>query len=70
MMPAEEAVIVGPADESAHALQLIGQRNVNQLPVVEAGELKGLLRREDILRWLYLYSQAPEPPGPRTAQPR
>ena len=72
MMPAEDAVTVAPAEESAQALRLISQRNVNQLPVVENGELKGLLRREDILRWLSLYSEAPEArgrPGRRTSQP-
>lgn len=67
MMPAGEAVTVAPADESAHALRLISQRDVNQLPVIENGELKGLLRREDVLRWLSLYSDE-GPPAHRTGE--
>lgn len=35
------------------------RRGVNQLPVLERGQLVGLLRREDILKWLALHD-APE----------
>lgn len=73
MRPADEAITVAPSDESAHALRLISQHNVNQLPVIENGELKGLLRREDVLRWLALYSDEPGPGhnrGAHSPQPR
>lgn len=73
MKPADEAVTVAPSDESARALRLISQHNVNQLPVIENGELKGLLRREDVLRWLSLYgddSTSGQRAGTHSAQPR
>lgn len=58
MTPAGEALAVGPGDASERALQLITQRSVNQLPVIEGGRLLGLVRREDILRWLSLHGDA------------
>jgi hypothetical protein len=35
-----------------------GHRKVNQLPVLEDGKLVGLLRREDVLKWLSLHEGA------------
>lgn len=58
MTPAGEALAVAPNDESERALQLIAQRGVNQLPVIEGDRLVGLVRREDILRWLSLHGDA------------
>jgi CBS domain-containing protein len=40
-------------------LLLLAQRDVNQLPVLDGERLVGLLRREDILKWLSLH-EAPE----------
>lgn len=42
-------------DDSFHALSRLSAANVNQMPVLEHGRLVGLLRREDVLRWLQLY---------------
>ncbi len=61
MTPANDTVTVDPAEQSTRALRLISRHNVNQLPVVRNGELKGLLRREDILRWLALHGEAAAP---------
>ena len=56
MTPAERIAIVHPEDDALDALETLARRNVNQLPVVEAdGTLRGLLRREDVLRWLALH---------------
>ena len=46
---------VAPDADASEALNLISQRDVNQLAVVEGDRLVGLLRREDILKWLALY---------------
>ncbi len=56
MTPAAELAVVAPGDSAANALALLSERQVNQLPVVEHGEVRGLLRREDVLRWLSLYA--------------
>jgi CBS domain-containing protein len=56
MIPSAELVTVGPRDEAARALELISQRGFNQLPVVEQGRVLGLIHREDLMRWLSLFS--------------
>jgi CBS domain-containing protein len=52
MTPRNRLVTVEAADDAADAMTSLMQRDVNQLPVVEGGQLVGLLRREDIIRWL------------------
>lgn len=49
-----------PADAPAtDALRKLGEREVDQVPVVEKdGSLLGLVRRQDILRWLSLHAPA------------
>ena len=47
---------VTPQDAAAEALSLLGTRDVNQLPVVQSGRLVGMLRRQDLLRWLQLHA--------------
>ncbi len=57
MTPAERLTAVGPEEDAGEALRELGERDVNQLPVVRNGQLVGLLRRRDILRWLQLHSE-------------
>ncbi len=57
MIPWADLVTVTPEDDAAHALELISQRGFNQLPVVEQGRLTGLIHREDLMRWLSLFSR-------------
>jgi Zn-dependent protease/predicted transcriptional regulator len=63
MTPAERLVTVTPATDAMEALALLGRQGVNQLPVVENGRLVGLLRREDLVKWLTLHSQQPAAGG-------
>lgn len=58
MKPAGQIEALDPDDDAFEALQLLGQRNVGQAPVVKAGHIAGLVRREDILRWLTLQGGA------------
>ncbi|HEX6998188.1 MAG TPA: site-2 protease family protein [Gammaproteobacteria bacterium] len=46
---------VAPEDPASEALSELGRLGVNQLAVVVEGRVRGLLRREDILRWLALH---------------
>lgn len=55
MTPYQELDTVRPQDSAMEAFQRLGNRGVNQLPVVEGNELRGMVRREDILKWLSLH---------------
>jgi CBS domain-containing protein len=57
MTPGDKLVTATPEEDAADALNKLTQKDVNQLPVVNRGELVGLLRRRDIIRWLQLNSQ-------------
>lgn len=56
MTPAAAVVTVAPEQDAVEALSILGRRDLNQLPVVKNTELLGLLRREDILKWLSLHA--------------
>jgi Zn-dependent protease/CBS domain-containing protein len=55
MTPLERLVTVTPDTDSISALTLLGSANLNQLPVVDQGRCVGMVRREDILKWLSLH---------------
>ena len=55
MTPLNGLISVTPQTDAMEALDLLGRHRINQLPVMENGELRGLVSREDILRWLTLY---------------
>jgi Zn-dependent protease/CBS domain-containing protein len=57
MTSVDQLVVVGPDDDAAEALSKLTGRDVRQLPVVSGGELVGLLRRRDIVKWLQLHSE-------------
>ena len=56
MTPAAALAVLTPQHDGLTALELIASRGVSQLPVVQNGELLGLIRREDILKWLSLHA--------------
>jgi len=56
MTPAAALATVGPDQDAVEALAVIGRRDLNQLTVVRDDELVGLLRREDVLKWLSLHA--------------
>lgn len=56
MTPAEKLDMVTPQEDASEALQKLARRDVNQVPVMQNGQLVGMLRRRDILRWLQLQS--------------
>jgi Zn-dependent protease/predicted transcriptional regulator len=57
MTPRDELLTVTPHDDGAQAFDTLMQRDVRQLPVLENGEWIGLLRRNDLVRWLQLQSR-------------
>lgn len=54
MTPAPKLATVGPDEPALEALLVLTRRDLGQLPVVRNEELLGLLRREDLLKWLSL----------------
>jgi Zn-dependent protease len=56
MTPKSELIAIGPDDPANDALDEISKRSIRQLIVVENGELFGLVRRRDIVRYLQLQS--------------
>lgn len=55
MTPTEALVSIRPSASAYDAIHALNARALNQLPVVEDGIVKGMIRREDILRWLSIY---------------
>ncbi|MEZ4732760.1 MAG: CBS domain-containing protein [Caldilineaceae bacterium] len=54
MTPAQQLVTARVEEDADEALRKLSQRDVRQLPVLQGGELAGILRRRDIMRWLQL----------------
>lgn len=55
MTAAAELATLSPEDDGVDALNALNRRNVNQVPVVDNGRVVGIVRREDVLRWLSIY---------------
>jgi Zn-dependent protease/CBS domain-containing protein len=54
MTPAGNLATIGPDSDAAEALQLLAERDVNQLPVVAGGKFLGLVQRSDLVSWIGL----------------
>jgi Zn-dependent protease/predicted transcriptional regulator len=52
MKPLESIQVVNPETPVIEALEIIGREDVNQLPVVSNGQLKGIISRDRILNYL------------------
>jgi len=59
MTPADQLTTVRSDDDGWEAIRTISRLDVNQLPVIDAGRLRGLIRREDVVRWLSLHGDLP-----------
>jgi CBS domain-containing protein len=64
MTPATKLHSVGPGDSLVTVLQLMGEHDVNQLPVVQGRELVGVLDRGDVMRFVQLRREVSDLPGP------
>ena len=63
MKPAADLATVSPTQHVTEAMAVLASRDVNQLPVMDGERLVGLLRREDVLKWLSLHVQRGSPAG-------
>jgi CBS domain-containing protein len=57
MLPASQLEVVTPREDAMDAFQKLARKEMRQIPVVQNGELVGMLRRRDILRWLQVRSE-------------
>lgn len=57
MTPADQAASLPPDANCADALGAMNNAGLGQLPIVQGGKLVGIVRRDDLLRWLYLYGK-------------
>jgi CBS domain-containing protein len=58
MTSVDDLTTLEPDGDAADALQALTRRDVRQLPVLDGAQLVGMLRRQDIVRWLQLHSDA------------
>lgn len=54
MTPADELPTLSPDDGADRALEALGRQGVGQVTVREDGDLVGVVRQQDIMRWLVL----------------
>lgn len=66
MTPADQLTVASPLEEATSALRKISQLDIEQLPVVDRGQLVGMLDRSDVARWIEVRLGA-HPPTPRHA---
>lgn len=54
MTPRDRLYVLDPEDDVARALGILGERDINQLPVVHRGRVVGFVTRGDLIRFLQL----------------
>lgn len=54
MTPVEELQVAAPSESASAVMKRLGERGINQMPVLEDGRLIGLISRENLLTWLSL----------------
>lgn len=69
MTPKSELLTIGPEEDANEALQTISKQAVRQLVVMDNGELFGLVRRRDIVRFLQLQSDEFSSPVQKEGNP-
>lgn len=61
MVPSERVITIDPEADLVHALDLMREHDIHQLPVLEEGRLIGVLTRGDVMRQIELRTQFVEP---------
>ena len=57
MTPGEQVVTLNPREDVSEVFQKFMQRDVRQMPVMQDGSMVGVLRRQDLMRYLQLHSE-------------
>ena len=61
MTPQSDIVSLSLSDDASRALDQLSSMDIRQLPVLESGELRGMVRRRDLVKWLQLQSDVDAP---------
>ena len=61
MTPADKLWTLDPEDDAFDAFHELASRGVSQIPVVRGGQLQGLIRREDVMKWLSVHGPSVHP---------
>ncbi|MGM0575413.1 MAG: site-2 protease family protein [Myxococcota bacterium] len=64
MTPTERLTTLTPRDSAADAFLELSRNEFGQIPIVDRGQWRGFVRRQDILRWLELHADMPGPLRP------
>jgi CBS domain-containing protein len=67
MTPRDRLLVASPDEDASSALRKLGERDVDQLPVLEGELLVGMLTRAEVARWLELHLNQPRFGAPRPA---
>lgn len=59
----DQIVVAHANDDAFDVLNLLAERDINQVLVIEGSRVAGLVRRADILRWLALHGSPKDPAG-------
>jgi len=58
MTPQDEVVSVSRSQDASHAFNELSQKGVRQIPVLENDHIVGVVRREEIVKWLSLHAKS------------
>ncbi|MFN2132212.1 MAG: site-2 protease family protein [Anaerolineae bacterium] len=58
MTPADQLVTTSLQEDAADAMDKLTERDIRQVPVVDGDRLLGLLRRQDLVKWLSLHAKS------------
>lgn len=58
MTPEPQLVTIDPEANAAEALEALARRDIDQVPAVRGGSLFGMVRRQDLVKWLALHEPA------------
>ncbi len=58
MTPYDQCAVTTSEEDAAQAMDKLAACDVRELPVIDDGQLSGVLRRRDLIQWLQLQGQA------------
>jgi len=57
MTPYDQCTVLEPDSDASDAMMQLAKCDVRQLPVLDQEQLSGLLRRQDLIRWIQVHSE-------------